>query len=138
MKKNLGLKSFIRSSVQKLTKIFSKWWGRFWASPPVGRRLIVVSGDSLPKELPESDLVLARDEGEDWCVGMKCPCGCGRSLELLLIPEARPRWKLTVDAQGRPSLYPSVWLKDGCKSHFWIKDGVVEWCESSSSVSSLN
>ncbi|MFD2319333.1 MULTISPECIES: DUF6527 family protein [Delftia] len=69
---------------------------------------------------------------------MKCPCGCSRSLELLLIPEARPRWELTVDAQGRPSLHPSIWLKDGCKSHFWIKEGKVEWCESSSSVSSLN
>ncbi|MEA1099712.1 DUF6527 family protein [Escherichia coli] len=24
-------------------------------------------------------------------------------------------------------MYPSVWLKDGCQSHFWIKKGRVVW-----------
>ncbi|WP_319003147.1 DUF6527 family protein [Acidovorax radicis] len=59
---------------------------------------------------------------------MKCPCGCGRILELLLIPEAHPRWKLTVDSGGRPTLHPSVWVKDGCRSHFWLRQGQIEWC----------
>jgi hypothetical protein len=88
----------------------------------------VTEGDSLPKRLPGRNLVLARDGDEDWCVGMRCPCGCGETIELLLIREAKPRWDLLVDPSGRPSLKPSVWLQTGCRSHFWLRRGRVEWC----------
>lgn len=92
-----------------------------------GRRLQVLSGDSLPLRLPFRALVLARDD-DDWCVGMRCPCGCGRKIELLLIKEAAPRWDLELDQNGLPSLTPSVWLRDGCQSHFWVRKGKVIWC----------
>ena len=93
------------------------------------RKLIIVEGDSLPLKMPRRHLVLAKDAGEDWCVGMRCPCGCGRVIELLVIPEAKPRWTVSVDLAGRPSLHPSVWLRDGCGSHFWLRSGRVEWCD---------
>ena len=92
------------------------------------RRLQVVNGDSLPAKLPRRDLVLAREGEEDWCAGMRCPCGCGRRIELLLITEAEPRWDLHVDGEGRPSLSPSVWLRDGCQSHFVVRSGRIRWC----------
>ncbi len=92
------------------------------------RRLQVIDGDSLPPRLPFRDIVLARDDGEDWCVGMQCPCGCGDIIELLVIAEARPRWDLRVGKNNKPTLHPSVWRKQGCGSHFWIKDGKVKWC----------
>jgi hypothetical protein len=57
---------------------------------------------------------------------MRCPCGCGESIELALIPEATPRWKLSLE-QNRPSLSPSVWKRDGCRSHFFLKKGRVVW-----------
>ncbi|WP_307512857.1 DUF6527 family protein [Variovorax sp. W1I1] len=60
---------------------------------------------------------------------MKCPCGCGRTIELLVIPEASPRWNITSDSAGRPTLHPSVHMKDGCKSHFWLRHGRVQWCK---------
>ncbi|MCO0822782.1 DUF6527 family protein [Enterobacter hormaechei] len=41
--------------------------------------------------------------------------------------EANPRWDYALDDNNLPSLYPSVWLKDGCQSHFWIKKGRVIW-----------
>lgn len=66
------------------------------------RRLQVLNGDSLPPRLPFRALVLARDDDEDWCVGMRCPCGCGRKIELLLIKEAAPRWDLLLDEKGPP------------------------------------
>lgn len=93
--------------------------------PP--RRLIVIKGDSLPAEIPMRTIVLAKDGQEDWCVGFKCPCGCDRTIELLLIKEARPRWDYRVDDKGLPSLHPSVWLKTGCKSHFWLRKGRIYW-----------
>ena len=89
----------------------------------------MIEGDSLPKRLPRRDLVLAREDGEDWCVGMRCPCGCGDQIELLLIKEAKPRWDIALTASGQPSLSPSVWRRTGCKSHFWLRRGRVEWCD---------
>jgi Family of unknown function (DUF6527) len=97
-----------------------------WLKPP--RHLIVVEGDSLPRRMPRRDLVLARDVGEDWCVGLGCPCGCGRTIELLLIEEARPRWSLSLNSEGQPTLHPSVWLQTDCRSHFLLIDGRVIWC----------
>jgi len=85
--------------------------------------------DSLPTKLPRRNLVLARDGAEDWCVGSRCPCGCARAVELLVIDEADPRWDISTDDQRRPTLTPSVWLRDGCRSHFLIQRGRVKWCE---------
>lgn len=93
------------------------------------RRLVVHNDDSLPAKMPRRDLVVARDGDEDWAAGMICPCGCGDVLELMLIPEARPSWRLIVDGKKRPSLQPSVWRDTGCRSHFWVRQGRVHWCE---------
>lgn len=106
-----------------------KWWRDTWARFGPARRLVVIEGDSLPGSMPRRNLVLARDDGEDWCVGMRCPCGCGDVIELLVIAEAKPRWDVSADQKGRPSLSPSVWRKTGCQSHFWLRRGRVEWCD---------
>lgn len=106
-----------------------RWWRRAWDRLGPRRRLRVIEGDSLPRSLPRRDLVLARDGSEDWCVGMRCPCGCGRTIELLVVPEAKPRWDLRTNGKNQPSLSPSVWLQKGCRSHFWLRNGRVEWCD---------
>lgn len=93
--------------------------------PP--RRLIVVDGGVLPAKMPIRSIVVARDGQEDWSVGMQCPCGCGRIIELLVIEEAKPRWDYRLNASGQPSIHPSVWVRDGCQSHFWLRKGRIEW-----------
>ncbi|WP_084004261.1 DUF6527 family protein [Cupriavidus pauculus] len=93
------------------------------------RRLQVVRGDCLPANLPARNIVVARDDEEDWCVGFRCPCGCDRTIELLIIPEANPRWDLISDERNRVTLSPSVWLKDGCESHFFLRRGRIQWCK---------
>ncbi|WP_313018227.1 DUF6527 family protein, partial [Atlantibacter hermannii] len=55
------------------------------------------------------------------------PCGCGSVIELLLLEEAKPHWRCSIDENNIPSLYPSVWLNKGCKSHFWLKHGRIHW-----------
>ncbi|KPZ24942.1 hypothetical protein ALO40_200167 [Pseudomonas syringae pv. viburni] len=91
------------------------------------RRLQVVQGDVLPTKMPFRDFVLVKDGIEDWCVGFSCPCGCGKTIELLLPLEMEPRWTCKVDTKARPTLHPSVWLKSGCKSHFWVREGRIIW-----------
>ena len=102
-------------------------WRRLkeWASSP--RRVLQVEGDALPDALPPRDLVLLSEDGEAWSVAMNCPCGCGQRVELPLIREAKPRWSLKVDDKHRPTLHPSVWLREGCRSHYFVRDGKVKW-----------
>jgi len=109
------------------TRIAS-WWRNTWARIEPRRRLRIVEGDSLPARVPRRAVVLARDDGEEWCVGLRCPCGCGDVIELLVVPEAKPRWDLAIDAKGRPSLSPSVGRQKGCRSHFWLRRGRIHWC----------
>lgn len=93
--------------------------------PP--RRLLIVDGGILPDKMPWRNLILIKDEGEDWSVGFKCPCGCGSVVELLLFEEAKPHWRCSFDDNNIPTIYPSVWLDTGCKAHFWIKSGRIYW-----------
>lgn len=91
------------------------------------RRIAVVEADTPPANLPLRNLVLAKEDNEDWAVAFRCPCGCGKRLELLLIKEVTPHWTISVSDEGKPTLYPSIWLKAGCKSHFWLRNGKVIW-----------
>lgn len=91
------------------------------------RRITIVEADTPPPKLPRRNLVLAREDNEDWAVAFRCPCGCGKRLELLLIEEAKPNWSINISKEGKPTLHPSVWLKGGCKSHFWLRNGKIIW-----------
>lgn len=108
---------------------FSRWWRKIWARIGPRRRVVIIEGDSLPEVMPCRDIVLAREGDEDWCVGMRCPCGCGHVIELLVIPEAKIRWDIHVSSKGWPTLMPSVWLQRGCRSHFWLRAGRIVWCD---------
>lgn len=112
----------------KLLSALVKWWRETRERLGPARRIRIIQGGSLPPRLPRRDLVLAREDGEDWCVGMRCPCGCGEVIELLVVPEARPRWDVKIDRRGRPTLSPSVGLRRGCRSHFWVRGGRIHWC----------
>lgn len=96
----------------------------FFSSP---RRLCIQGSEDFPSQLPRKDLVLLRVDGDAWSVGMTCPCGCMAAIELPLIAEVTPRWRLEVGPDGAPTLIPSVWLKEGCRSHFYLRGGKVIW-----------
>lgn len=105
------------------------WWRRLKAAVTPRRFVKVIEGDGLPTRLPLWDLIVAREDNEDWSVGMRCPCGCGYRLEMMLLKNVKPRWQLSVSERGYPSLHPSVWLSEGCRSHFWLREGKVVWCD---------
>ena len=111
----MGLLEWIRSQLTRSRK-----------SAP--RKLRFVEGDELPEIMTKHELVVAREGKTMWTAGMLCPCGCGRRLELMLLAGVKPRWDLKIDRKGRPSLFPSVWVADGCRSHFWLRSGNVHWC----------
>lgn len=107
--------------IPRLSEWLRRLFRRSW-------RTVVLEGEQLPGALPSKTLVVLMDDGEPWSAGMMCPCGCGRTLEVMLLPGVKPRWDVSIDAQLRPTLNPSVWVADGCRSHFWLTDGQVRWC----------
>ena len=85
-------------------------------------------GDIFPERIPKRRLVLLNDDGP-YAAAMLCPCGCGETIELMIMEGVYPRWDIETDSKNRPTLHPSVWLKSGCCSHFWLKAGRVIWCK---------
>jgi len=115
-----------------------RWFLRIW-------RLLVawLLGRDEPSTLPaafqivqvtdDPDLILPNclyavgENGHLWHVVLLCPCGCGERISLNLLKDDTPCWTLT-DAPGAPTLHPSVWRHVGCRSHFFLRSGRIEWC----------
>lgn len=89
--------------------------------------VVALAGDTLPLTFKKNILAHMIDGGESWSAGLNCPCGCGAVIELMLLQNVKPHWKLTVDHLNRPTLFPSVWRSTGCKSHFWVRQGKIHW-----------
>ena len=60
-------------------------------------------------------------------LGHLCPCGCG---EPVLIPYKHSGnddgWELKISENG-VSLHPSILRMSGCKSHYFITNGEINW-----------
>lgn len=109
-----------------------KLWSRVrtWLSSAFrsGRRPYrVVSVEDLPDRLDSTVLYIVEEGGHRYAAAMICPCGCGATLEMNLVPDMRPLWTATVHEDGTGSLHPSVWRQVGCRAHFWLKRGHVTW-----------
>ncbi len=75
----------------------------------------------MPNELENGILYVAEEFG---AAAHLCACGCGEKIRTPLGPT---EWRLEVSRQG-PSLTPSIgnWQKP-CRSHYWIRHGIVAW-----------
>lgn len=87
--------------------------------------------EELPDSLDEKVVYLLGVNQAAWAVAFLCPCGCKSLIELNLLPEARPCWRVRRHRDMTNSLWPSVDRLVGCRSHFWLRRGLVEWaCDS--------
>jgi hypothetical protein len=98
---------------------------RLLRRPPLFRTTYV---EELPDAITRGQLFVVGEDGYSWCAAMACPCGCGEALQMSLLLEGRPRWMFEEHKDGTPTLQPSVWRQVGCRSHFFLRKGVVIWC----------
>lgn len=96
------------------------------AEPAHGFRAVRV--DDVPSVLRPGVVYLVGEGEHLWCAALCCPCGCAATIQLGLLGDARPRWSAAVHADGSVSLTPSVWRRVGCRSHFVLRRGRIEWC----------
>lgn len=93
--------------------------------------LATVRVSELTECLEDGCIYIVGEGIYDWFVAFVCPCGCGAHIYLSVLPDASPRWSLIRHLDGAVSLSPSVQRLIGCKSHFFIKKGLVYWCSGS-------
>jgi len=107
-----------------LKRQLARLFGRITGRAPYYRTRHV---EDAPDRLENGILYIVGEEGYDWSAVMKCPGGCGKPLEMNLLPDAKPVWRVTEHDDGSASLHPSVWLKTGCRCHFVLQFGRVRW-----------
>jgi hypothetical protein len=95
--------------------------------PPAKPTYAVVHLSEDPDEMQPETLYAIGENGHLWHVMMVCPCGCGATIALNVLPDDSPRWTLYDRSEG-PSLVPSVWRTTGCRSHFILRRGEIHWC----------
>jgi len=84
--------------------------------------------DEFPDSLRPRAIYIAGETGHAWAASMVCPCGCGDMIQLNLLPQVRPCWQVETHEDGTVSIAPSVWRQQGCRSHFFVRRGRIDWC----------
>jgi hypothetical protein len=104
-------------------------WLRLWRwFRPGPAPFAIVLVEDLPDEPRPRTLYLAGEPGHPWCAALACPCGCGDVIRLNLLGDARPCWSVVEHRDGTVSVEPSVWRQKGCRSHFFVRRGYIDWC----------
>lgn len=102
------------------------WFRGFFTRREKPFQTVVV--DDFPERPVPGTVYVIGENGYRWCVGLVCPCGCGSTIQLNLLPDTSPRWRFDVHSDDTLSLSPSVCRTTGCRSHFFLRRGLVEWC----------
>lgn len=103
-------------------RLFKQWLLR----KPLPLQTVWVT--DLPDRLRSRCVYIAGEGGYLWYAAMRCPCNCGATLHMSLMPEGRPKWQLTQHGDGTITLHPSVWRTVDCRSHFFLREGLIHWC----------
>ena len=85
------------------------------------------SVEEIPEEVKENVLYHIGEGNFKWLLVFTCPCGCRELIQLNLLKEASPKWRVKFHDDGDISLYPSINRQVNCKSHFNITRNSVRW-----------
>jgi hypothetical protein len=124
--------AWLTAARARLARVTARVASRWYPTGPteqVSRAIAVGGRADLPPRLHPSRLYLVGTPAK-WAI-FRCPCGTGHQIDLNLAHAGRARWTVTLDAQHRPSLRPSVDVRADRRCHFWLTAGEVRWCSGS-------
>lgn len=118
------------SVLRQIRSAIFRFFGRVRRSPKARPtpRIAYERVEDFPEALRPATFYVAGDDPHVWAAAMLCPCGCGATIHLNLIPQQHPCWSVRIRDRRFVSVTPSVWRTKGCQSHFFVRDGRIEWC----------
>lgn len=108
----------------KLRRVWLIVKNRLWGTPVP---LKTIHLDELPDELESDAVYLIGENGFLWSAVLLCPCGCGSMIQLNLLSDSEPCWRVEDPFDSTVLISPSVWSRKGCGSHYFIKRGKIKW-----------
>jgi len=108
-----------------MIKKLLRWWKRFFYREKNYRYLFV---EEIPERPDSKTIYLITHQGYCWQIVMVCPCGCKKLLYMNAIKDHHPCWKFEIHGRRNISLHPSIHRQVGCKSHFFVHHGKIDWC----------
>lgn len=84
----------------------------------IGDKYDFVDVEFLPDELEKNVVYNCHSERR---IDLICHCGCGATITLNTLTDTSPKWRV-----DNNTISPSINRRVGCKSHFSIRDGIVE------------
>jgi hypothetical protein len=122
------------SAIRRILLTLRRFLGWLWSGakprPALEPQLMYEQVEDLPEVLRPDIFYVAGEAPHFWAAAMLCPCGCDAPIHLNLIPQQHPSWRVTLRDGRFVSATPSVWRTRGCRSHFFVRDGRIEWCRS--------
>lgn len=114
---------------------FAKAWSSFGSSEPKPIKVTdsktsdyqIDYAEDVPDEMKDNTIYIIQDGLNPESLAFKCPCGCYSDIILNLLEDATPRWKFEIISKDSLNIFPSIWQKNGCKSHFFITNSKVRW-----------
>ena len=89
--------------------------------------MTVGEADEVPEVLPHNNAVLVGTTKTKWIV-FDCPCRTGHRIMLNVDDAKKPYWRFTVSANGRLTIYPSIFYRNHLgQCHFFIQSGKTLW-----------
>ena len=93
-----------------------------------GPRYGIQRVSEIPDRLKDRTLYVM-GKPKPWSVAFLCPCGCKETIHISLLENDSPSWSLQIGPRNKLSLEPSIWRREGCRSHFFLSKGQVIWCQ---------
>ena len=95
---------------------------------PTDSPLRAILVDDQPDVLASGECYVVGEGEHRWFAAFACPCGCGEDVVLNLLPDMRPRWRIEIHDDETVSIQPSIHRHVGCRSHFFVRRGLLRWC----------
>ena len=106
-----------------LRRLF-KWIERlFQKERPLNYRFV----QDVPPTLKRRTIYVVGENGYHWQIVMQCPCGCKAVLHMNLMEDEKPSWSYAIGKTGSITIRPSIHRVVGCKSHFFVCEGIIIW-----------
>lgn len=97
---------------------------------PKRTRFMYERVEEFPEVYEPFKIYLISEKDNLWGGRFLCPCGCGDVISLNLSKKYRPRWRIKENNDGSASIMPSIRRQEGCRSHFVIYKGRIDWYNS--------